>query len=207
VIAESEDSVLMMYPTFRYQSPGDLPTFTLMVQNRTNHDIDFSPADVHAYVDGKACYVYTLEQRVAEIRSSKLKKQIALAIVGGLAAGAAAYGASHGTATYTSYGRVGHTTFYQTATLRTYDPMAGIFAGAVVGGATAVGVRQLERSAGYEEQTAQSIFQRTTVQPGNTVVGQIMLKPQVPFSEVRLDVPFSNAQPIFVFDRKTTTAN
>src|SRR5882724_10686931 len=33
---ETNDAVLTMYPTFRFQSPSDIPTFTLMVQNKTD---------------------------------------------------------------------------------------------------------------------------------------------------------------------------
>jgi hypothetical protein len=43
-----------MYPTFRFQTPSDIPTFTLMVQNKTNHDIDFQPESIHAYFDERA---------------------------------------------------------------------------------------------------------------------------------------------------------
>jgi hypothetical protein len=46
--------VLTMYPTFRFQTPSDIPTFTLMVQNKTNHDIDFQPESIHAYFDERA---------------------------------------------------------------------------------------------------------------------------------------------------------
>ncbi len=57
-------AVLTIYPTFRYQSPSDIPTFTLMVQNKTNHNVDFDPESIHAYLDGHECHVYTLEERV-----------------------------------------------------------------------------------------------------------------------------------------------
>ena len=109
---ETNEAVLTMYPTFRYQSPSDIPTFTLMVQNKTNHDIDFVPESIQAYLDDHNCHVYTLEERVGEIRSAAKRKKIALAVIGGLAAGAAAYGASHQTVTYSSYGQVGHSQFF-----------------------------------------------------------------------------------------------
>lgn len=99
---------MTMYPTFRYQSAGDIPTFTLMVQNRSDHAIDFVPEQIDASIDDRAAHVYTLEERVGEIRRSARRRQIALAIAGGLAAGASAYAASHQTTTYSSYGFVGN---------------------------------------------------------------------------------------------------
>ena len=95
ITAEGTGASLVMYPTFRYQSGSDLPTFTLMVQDKNGQPLDFDPQGVRAFVDdGRECHVYTLEERVAEIRRQKIRKQIALAIAGGLAAGAAGYAAS-----------------------------------------------------------------------------------------------------------------
>jgi hypothetical protein len=204
---ETNETVLTLYPTFRFQSPSDIPTFTLMVQNKTNHNVDFDPEGIHAYLDDRECHVYTLEERVGEIRSAAKRKQIALAVVGGLAAGAAAYGASHQTATYTSYGYVGNRQFWTTGTMQVYDPAAGIFAGAAVGVATGVGIHQIARAAGYEEQAAQAIFQHSTIKPGTTIVGQVMLKrPPSQYGTLRLDVPIDAARSTFMFTKKTTSS-
>ena len=108
---ETQDAVLTMYPTFRYRSPGDIPTFTL-VQNKTDHNIDFVPDSIHAWLDNGPCHVYTLEERVSEIRSARPRKQIALAIAGGLAAAGAGYAAAHQTTTVNSYGFVGNRSFF-----------------------------------------------------------------------------------------------
>jgi hypothetical protein len=201
---DTEAASLTLYPTFKYQAPSDIPTFTLIVQNRSDHSLDFVPSEIAAYVDGKICGVYSLEERVAQIHSQKIKKQIALAILGGVAAGASAYAASHSTTTYTSYGHVGRTNFYQTATIRTYDPAAGVFAGAAVGGATGLAIGQVERSAGNEEAAAQGIFQRNTIPPGATVIGQLMLKARAT-SQVRVDVPVNGHAAEFSFDEVQTT--
>src|SRR5208282_6008449 len=109
---EADGVVLTMYPTFNYQSPSDIPTFTLMVRNNTSRNIDFVPESIHAYIDDHDCHVYTLQERVGEIRSAAKRKQIALAVLGGVAAGAAAYGASHQTTTYNSYGQVGNQQYW-----------------------------------------------------------------------------------------------
>jgi hypothetical protein len=202
---ETNEAVLTMYPTFRFQTPSDIPTFTLMVQNKTNHDIDFQPETIHAYFDERECHVYTLEERVGEIRSSAKRKQIALAVLGGIAAAGAGYAASHQTATVTSYGSVGRHQYYSTSTIQVYDPASGILAGAAVGAATGVGIHQIGRSAGYEEQAAQGIFQHSTIHPGTTMVGQIMLK-KTPgdAGALRLDVPVAAARTTFDFAKKTT---
>lgn len=205
VTSRSGNAVVSMYPTFRYQSPDEIPTFTLMVQNTSDHAIDFSPEGIVASVDDQLCHVYTLDERIAEIRRHARNKQIALAIAGGLAAGAAAYNASHQTTTYSSYGRVGGTSFFQSASIQTYDPLAGIFAGAAIGAATGVGIRQIAQAAGYQEQAAQGIFQRTTIAPGQTVVGQVELKPRAQaFADVKLEVPIEGAVPRFEFLKKVS---
>jgi len=197
---------LIMYPTFKYQSPSDLPTFTLMVVDRSQNPIDFDPAGVRAFLDDKECHVYTLEQRVSEIQRKKRQKQIALAIAGGLAAGAAAYGASHQTTTYTSYGYVGYHPIMMTGTIQTYDPLAGILAGAAVGAATGVGIHQLENAAAYQEQAAQGIFQHSTVTAGSTVAGQIMLKPSSSgFGTLRLEIPIAGKTETFIFVKATNS--
>jgi hypothetical protein len=203
---ETDDAVLTMYPTFRFQAPSDIPTFTLMVQNKTNHDIDFQPESIHAYMDERECHVYTLEERVGEIRSSAKRKQIALAVLGGIAAAGAGYAASHQTATVTSYGYAGRHQYFNTSTIQVYDPASGILAGAAVGAATGVGIHQIGRSAGYEEQAAQGIFQHSTIRPDTTLVGQVMLKKgPAEAGALRLDVPVAAARTTFNFAKKTTS--
>jgi hypothetical protein len=207
ITADGTGASLVMYPTFRYQSGSDLPTFTLMVQDKDGQPLDFDPQGVRAFVDdGRQCHVYTLEERVAEIRRQKRRKQIALAIAGGLAAGAAGYAASHQTTTYSGYGYVGNRTFYTSGTIQTYDPASGILAGAAVGAATGIGIRQIANAAGYQEQAAQGIFQHSTISAGSTVVGQIVLKPDTPhFETLKLQVPVGGEVRTFTFVKSTTS--
>jgi hypothetical protein len=204
---EADGLALTMYPTFNYQSPSDIPTFTLMVQNKTSRNIDFLPESIHAYLDGHDCHVYTLQERVGEIRSAATRKKIALAVLGGVAAAGAGYAASHQTTTYSGYATNGYRSVWTSGTIQSYDPASGIFAGAAVGAATGVGIHQIAKAAGYQEQAAQAIFQHSTVRPGTTIVGQVMLKPASSnFGAVRLDVPVDAVQPVFTFT-KTTTSN
>jgi hypothetical protein len=177
-----------------------------MVQDNGGQPLDFDPLGVHAFLDGRECRVYSLEERVAEIRGQKRRKQIALAIAGGLAAGASAYAASHTTTTYNGYGYIGHRAFYTSGSIQTYDPAAGILAGAAVGAATGIGIRQIENAAGYQEQAAQGIFQHSTIPAGTTVVGQIVLKPETSkFSTLKLQVPVAGEVRTFTFVKSDTS--
>lgn len=204
---EADGLVLTMYPTFRYQSPSDIPTFTLMVQNKTSRNIDFVPESIHAYINDHDCHVYTLEERVGEIRRAAMRKKIALAVLGGVAAAGAGYAASHQTTTYSGYATNGYRSVWTSGTIQTYDPASGILAGAAVGAATGVGIHQIARAAGYQEQAAHAIFQHSTIRPGTTIVGQVMLKPASDdYGMLTMDVPVDGAQPAFTF-AKTTTSN
>jgi hypothetical protein len=147
---------------------------------------------------------------MAEIQSEKHGKQVALAILGGLAAGAAAYGASHQTYqnNYSGFvaGRHGVTTFAGTNTVQVYDPMAGIVAGAALGGATGLGIRQLEFNAQNQEQAANALLQENTVDPLHMVMGEVMLRnccdPRPGANDtLRFEVAANGATSVFEFQR------
>jgi hypothetical protein len=142
----------------------------------------------------------------ASIRSAAKRKQIALAVLGVVAAGAAGYGASHQTTTYSGYATNGYRSVWTSGTIQTYDPAAGILAGAAVGAATGVGIHQIAKAAGFEEQAAQAIFQHSTIRPSMTIVGQVMLKPaSSQYGTLRLDVPVDTARSSFTFAKRTTS--
>ncbi|MBO9642187.1 MAG: hypothetical protein J7603_03600 [Pseudacidovorax sp.] len=174
-----EQQEIFMYPTFRAQGAQD-PTFTIGYANNGSDDVNISPENIKAYFRGEQFPIYTYVEKVAEIQSRKQAQQIALAIVGGLAAGAAAYGASRQTYTTNQSGvfrsRSGISSFASTSTTRVYDPAAGIFAGAAVGGATALGVRQLEYTAQAQEQAANSMLQTNTLAPLQMVSGDVIIR-------------------------------
>ena len=165
VIEKNEVQEIFMYPTFKMQGTA-MPTFTIGYANNAGEPVNFTTDNVKAFFRGQPVPIYTYTERVAEIRSEKQSQQVALAIVGGLAAGAAAYGASNRTyrSNYNGYvaGRGGVTTFAGANTVRVYDPLAGIVAGAAVGGATGLGIQQLEFNAQNQEQAANSILQANT---------------------------------------------
>jgi hypothetical protein len=182
-----------MFPTFRYEATQDIPVFTLTLYNKTNTDLDFDPGVVQAWFNDQPARIYSLEERVKEIHNAKVVRQVALAIVGGLAVGAAAYNASH---TVTSS--------YGGGTISTYDPFSGMMAGATVGAATGGGIQQIEANAANEEEAAQGILQHTTVRPGMTVVGQIELHSNSTHSgTIRIDVPVGPSRASFFFAKET----
>ncbi|WP_146039299.1 MULTISPECIES: hypothetical protein [unclassified Variovorax] len=209
-LAEKNDShEIFMYPTFRTQGTT-MPTFTIGYANNSGEAIDFTPENVKAFFRGQPVPIYTYTERIAEIQSEKQAKQIALAIVGGLAAGAAAYGASRQTyrSNYSGYtaGPRGIRTFAGTSTVRVYDPLAGIVAGAAVGGATGLGIRQLEYNAQNLEQAASSMLQANTVEPLQMVTGDLVLKGCCdPYPKgqdtIRFEVTANGKMAVFEFER------
>jgi len=209
VIEKNEVQEIFMYPTFKMQGTT-MPTFTIGYANNSNEPVNFTTDNVKAWFRGQPVPIYTYTERIAEIKSAKQSQQIALAIVGGLAAGAAAYGASHQTyhSNYSGYvaGRGGVTTFAGANTVRVYDPLAGIVAGAAVGSVAGLGMQQLEFNAQTQEQAANSILQANTVDPLRMVSGELILKgccdafPQ-PGDTIRFEVTANGKTSVFQFER------
>ena len=176
---KNQDHEVFIYPTFKTQGPMQ-PTFTIGFANKSAGSVDFSVNNIRAYFRGEPVPIYTYIDKIDEIKSEKQQKQVALAILGGLAAGAAAYSASH-QSYQSNYGgtvwtRSGSAGFVGSNTVRVYDPMRGMFAGAAVAGATGLGVRQLDYSAQAQEQAAASILQENTLDPQQMVTGNLILK-------------------------------
>jgi len=206
---KNDDHEIFMYPTFKTQGATQ-PTFTIGYANNSAGAVNFTAENVKAYFRGVPVPIYSYTEMIDEIQSDKRGKQVALAILGGLAAGAAAYSASHQTyqsnysgSVWTRRGSVG---FAGSNTLRVYDPMSGIVAGAAIGGATGLGVRQLEFNAQNQEQAANSILQENTVEPLRMVTGDLILKnccdPYPKAGDViRFEVTANNRVSVFEFAR------
>lgn len=210
---KTDTDEVFMYPTFRTQGTTD-PTFTIGYANNSGRAVNFDVSNVKAFFRGQPVPLYTYTEKVAQIESEKRSQQIALAIVGGLAAGAAAYSASHRTysSNYTGYAsnRFGTSTFSGYNTVRVYDPMSGILAGAAVGGATAVGINQIEYNAQNQQQAALAILQANTVEPLQMVSGALIMKACCDaFAKkddvIRFEVTVSGKTSIFEFNRAVLT--
>lgn len=210
VLSEKDETrEVFAYPRFKTQAPTQ-PTFTIGYANNTSSAVNFSTDNVKAYFRGAPVQIYTYTERIAEIQSEKQAKQVALAIIGGLAAGAAAYGASRQTyrSNYSGYsaGRRGVTSFGGSSTVRVNDPVSGVLAGAAVGGATVLGIQQIEYNAQNAEQSANSILQLNTVEPLEMVTGDLVLKnccdpSPTPNDVIRLEVTASDKTSVFEFVR------
>lgn len=210
---KSDAHEVFMYPAFKTQGAKD-PTFIIGFANNSADAVGFDTTNVKAYFRGVQIPIYTYVERSAEIASNKRAQQVALAIAGGLAAGAAAYGASHRTYTgnYSGYvaGRGGVTTFAGSNTVRAYDPMSGMLAGAAVAGGTALGIRQIEYDAQALEQAAGAILQLNTVEPRQMVSGALILKNCCdPYpnkdDSIRFEVTVNEKLSVFEFNRNVMT--
>lgn len=199
-----------MYPTFKTQGPS-MPTFTIGYANNSEESVNFSPENIKATFRGQPIEIYTYTQRVAEIETDKRTKQVMLAIVGGLAAGAAAHAASRQTYQSNYSGAIatrrGLTTFGGSNTLRVYDPFAGIVAGSAVAGATGMGVTQIEFNAENEARVANSLLQENTVDPRRMVGGQLTLRncceqEPSPNDTIRFEVTVHGVTSVFEFQRE-----
>jgi hypothetical protein len=207
---KNEQNEMFMYPAFRTQGFTE-PTFVLGYANNSSTKEDFSAANVKAFFRGQPVPVYTYTEKVAQIQSDKRSKQIALAILGGLAAGAAAYNASHQTYTSNYSGtawnnRGGRAAFSGTSTIRVYDPAAGMLAGGAVAGATGFGIHQLENNAANAEIAAGAILQENTVEPMQMVNGNIILRDCCdqfvkPADSLRFEVTANGKTSVFEFLR------
>lgn len=208
-----ESHEVFMYPAFKTQGTKD-PTFIIGFANNSAEAVNFDTTNVKAYFRGLQVPIYTYVERSAEIASNKRAQQVALAIAGGLAAGAAAYGASHRTyqGNYSGYvaGRGGVTSFAGSNSVRVYDPMSGILAGAAVAGGTALGIQQIEYNAQTQEQAAGAILQMNTVEPLRMVSGALILKSCCdPYPNkddmIRFEVTVDGKMSVFEFNRTVMT--
>jgi len=205
-LASSEpEGDIVIYPTFRLLNSGAIPTFSIYYMNKTDKPVDFSNANVKVFWRGAQVGLYTFEERTAEIRSNKMKAQILMAVVGGVAAASAAHSASHQTTTYNAYGRNG---WIGGGQINTYNPAAGMLAAGTVGAATGVSINQIERYAANDEVRAQALLQQNTVLPQANVDAQLMVKNccddnVTANDEMRFEVTVGGKTKTFAFNRNT----
>lgn len=204
VTQENSEVALVLYPTYKYQA--DFPTFTLVIENKTDHNIEFVPESVHGHLGRIQYRLFTLDERIAKLRSAARKRKAELAVAGIAAAGAVAYGASHQTFAYETDGRVGNRHYHTTGFVQVYDPAAGVLAGAIVGDATAAGIQQIDQGERNEEWAAYGILQRTTIGPGATIVGQLIFRSKErPFQYglFEAEIPIGTSTADFTFTERT----
>lgn len=207
--SRNSDHDIYIFPTYKLQNAGE-PTFTISFANKSEVPVNFSVDNVKAYFGTTPIPIYSYEEKVAEIRANKRGKQVAMAILGGLAAAAAANAASRQTYTSSYSGSAwsrGHSTSFSALnTVQVYDPLRGMVVGAAIGGATGLGIRQIEYNAQNEELVANEILQQNTVDPQRIVRGNLVLKDccdigNGPSRPIRLEVASNGKVTIFEFIR------
>lgn len=143
--------------------------FTLAVYNDGSQPINFGLENVRAEVAGAPISLLTVDQLIAKAESRARWSQIGLALLGGLAAGAAASQRNtYSSTTYTPYG-----------TYRTWASISNPYAAqnaALIAGGTGVAINaiqnQLDRT---REALGENVIQLTTVDPGDSFAGKIVL--------------------------------
>jgi hypothetical protein len=78
-----------------------------------------------------------------------------------------------------------------------------VLTGAAVASRAGAGLHQIENAEQYEEHAALGIFQHSTIPPGTTIVGQVVIRPlSLQFKQLRIVVPAAGGPREFVFVRR-----
>lgn len=170
LVSRQKTSVVLVKTAKRELQSGGRPVFVVGINNLGRAPVDFRVSQVEAnqVVNGQefAMQVVTYEMLVQEERN----RQIAAAIIGGLAAGANAYSASR--AGYGSYttpsGRTG--TFYS-------PTAAAIAQGNAAAQNEAMFAAQIERGQQNMAMLEQAVIKDNTLMPGEWYGGQLHLSP------------------------------
>lgn len=177
LVSRQKNSLVLVRPASRQMSPGGRPIFIVGIYNLAKAPAEFRVSDVAVAqtVNGQEfpMQVVTYEMLANEEKS----RQIAAAILTGVAAGANAYGASragYGNYSATTYGPRG--TSVTTGTF--YNPTAAAIA---QGNATAQNEAMIsatiERGQMNMAALEQNVLKDNTLMPGEWVGGQLHLSP------------------------------
>jgi hypothetical protein len=178
LVSRSKNSIVMVRPASRQFQAGARPVYVLAITNLGGTPVNFLMANVAVtqYVKGQqlALQVLTFEQLATEERN----RQVAAAIIGGLAAGANAYSASkagyynQSSTVTTPRGNVYHvnTTGYSPTANAIAQSNAAAQNEAMIG---AMIERGQQNMAAHE----QGIIKDNTLMPGEWYGGQLVLQP------------------------------
>jgi hypothetical protein len=180
IVSQKAKSLIIMQPALPEFQAGQRPAYVVGIYNLSNAPINFAMANVHVtqtLADGtaKQLKVITYAQLVKEERD----RQIAAAILVGLAAGANAYSASqagyyHSNSTvYSPYGvATVHTTGYSPAAAAIAQANASAQNSAMIGNTIEQGRRNLAV-------LQQSAIKDDTLLPGEWYGGRLQFEPPV----------------------------
>ncbi|WP_414473849.1 hypothetical protein [Microvirga sp. M2] len=186
IVSKRKNSILLVSPASREFQSGARPVFVVGITNLTKSPLDFTVSNISVHqkaADGRtvALPVKTYESLVAEERS----KQVAQAILVGLAAGANAAAASqagYGTAranvystTYTPYGSYNRVS---TVTASYFDPTANAIAQANAAAQNEAMISStVEQGRRNLSTLEQSVIKDNTLLPGEWYGGQLHFEP------------------------------
>jgi hypothetical protein len=178
LVSRTKSSIVMVRPASRQFQAGGRPVYVVAITNLGGAPINFLMANVEVTQNVKgqafAVKVMTFEQLATEERN----RQIAVAVMGGLAAGANAYSASQaGRYSQTSTVTTPRGNVYQVNTTG-YSPTANAIAqsNAAAQNEAMIGA-MIERGQQNMAALEQGIIKDNTLMPGEWYGGQLVLQP------------------------------
>jgi hypothetical protein len=178
LVSRKPNSIVMIRPASRQFQSGSRPVFVLGLNNLTHHPIDFrvSTVGVRQFVRGNvvALKVFTFDELMTEERN----RQVAAAIIGGLAVAANSYSAANA-------GRYNSTSMVTTPRGNTYlvntsgySPAAAAVAQANANAQNdAIISATIERGQQNMAALERGIIKDNTLLPGEWYGGQLVLQP------------------------------
>lgn len=178
IVSRGKDSLVMVWPAARRFAAGGRPTFVVGLNNLGRSPIEFRVADISVnQIAGEqvtALKIYTYDELVAEERS----RQVAAAILAGVAAGANAASASYAgryNSTSTIYGPNGRTYIVNTSG---YSPTAAAIAQSDAAARNEAMISAtIERGQQNLAALERAIIKDNTLLPGEWYGGQLVLSP------------------------------
>ncbi|MEO6256119.1 MAG: hypothetical protein ABIO69_04850 [Sphingomicrobium sp.] len=172
------------------------PMFAIAFYNAGPEPVNIGLEDIHASSDGAPLRVFSVEELQRQAKQKAWWTQFGLAMVGGLGAGLAASQRNTYRSTITS--PYGSYTVHSS-----YPSLAGQFRANAIAADTAFGVAAIQYQLDATLELLDShVVQRTTIDPGSTYAGLIVLdklkKGDPPF-ELRLDVDWNGERYPFAY--------
>jgi len=144
-------------------------TFLVTIFNNTEHPINFDLSNIRAKANGQEVRAITVDELIRKANNRAFWKSVGIGILGGLAAGAAS---SQTNTYYSSY-----TSRYGTSfSMIRYPSIAGQLEADRISGETIYALSAVEgQLARTREMLSNQIVQTTTLQPGDSYAGRVVL--------------------------------
>ncbi len=154
---------------------GDRIKLHVIIENVSDHPIEFSEANVASTENGLPITAVTAEQQKREADRRDVWRRVAAGAAAGLNAGAAASaGRSTYSGSYTTTNQYGKT-YTGTYVGQTYDPAAAQAAQTQAAAQNVAMVENVSNAHATEVQAISGELQRTTIHPGESIQGWVTL--------------------------------